>query len=110
MRQDAVKTAKREEMRRPARAQIANRQYKEYELYVTVEEEELMLATVGNKPDKEDKDEGVFATIAHYIMVHYAEKEVIKKKKKNEPKFGQYQLEAGIKLFGKQGETAEQRK
>ncbi len=41
--------------------------------------------------------------VAHYVMTHYAEKEVITKKK-YKPKSGQYQLEAGIKQFGKQGE------
>ena len=41
-------------------------------------------------------------------MVHYEEKEGIKKKKKKKykPKAGQYQLEAGIKQFGERGETA----
>jgi hypothetical protein len=43
--------------------------------------------------------------VAHYVLTHYAEKEVIKKKK-NEPNYGQYQLKAGIKQFGKQGESA----
>jgi hypothetical protein len=47
------------------------------------------------------------AVVAHYIMVHYEEQEGIKKKKnKYKPKSGQYQLEAGIKQFGKRGETA----
>jgi hypothetical protein len=69
-----------------------------------VEEEELMIATVGKKPDKEDKDEEVLATVAHYAMAHYAENEVIKKNYK--PKSGQYPSEAGIKWFGEQGETA----
>ncbi len=47
------------------------------------------------------------ATVGHYIMVHYEEKEGMKKKKKKyKPKSWQYQLEAGIKQFGKQGETA----
>jgi hypothetical protein len=46
---------------------------------VTVEEEEIILATVGKKPDKEDNDEEVLAMVAHFIMTHYAEKEVIKK-------------------------------
>jgi hypothetical protein len=47
------------------------------------------------------------AAVAHYIMVHYKEKEGEKKKKKKyKPKFGQYQLEAGIKKFGERGETA----
>ncbi len=40
-------------------------------------------------------------------MVHYEEKENLKKKKKKyKPKGGQYALEAGIKRFGKEGETA----
>jgi hypothetical protein len=40
-------------------------------------------------------------------MVHYKEKEGIKKKKKKKykPKAGQYQLEAGIKQFSEQGES-----
>jgi hypothetical protein len=38
-------------------------------------------------------------------MTHNAEREVIKKKK-YKPKSGQYQLEAGIKRSGKQGESA----
>jgi hypothetical protein len=38
-------------------------------------------------------------------MTHYAKREVIKKKKYN-PKSGQYQLETRIKRFGKQGESA----
>ena len=46
--------------------------------------------------------------LAHYIMMHYAEKESIKKKwkKKYKPKAGQYSLEAGLKHFGERGETA----
>jgi hypothetical protein len=55
--QDAVKTVKGDKPRRLARAQIANRQYKDYELYVNVEEEEIILATVGDKHDEEDNDE-----------------------------------------------------
>ena len=84
--------------RRSNRARIANRQFEDYELYVTIEEEELMMATMGNNPAEEEEDENVLATVAHYIMVHYEEKEGIKrKKKKYKPKSGQYQLEAGIK-------------
>ncbi len=49
MLQDAVKTAGGEEPRRLTLARIMNRQYKDYELYVTVEEEEIILATVGGK-------------------------------------------------------------
>ncbi len=39
-------------------------------------------------------------------MVHYEEKEGIKKKKKYKPKAEQYQLEVGIKQFGERGEAA----
>ena len=48
------------------------------------------------------------ASMAHYIMMHYAEKESIKKKqkKKYKPKAGQYSLEARLKHFGERGETA----
>ncbi len=45
--------------------------------------------------------------VAHYIMVHYAKKQVQKRlRKKYKLKSGQYQLEAGIKHFGDQGEIA----
>jgi hypothetical protein len=74
--------------------------------YMTVEDKELMLAAVGDKPDKEGNYEEVLAAVAHYIVTHYAEKEVIKKKKKCKPKSGQYQLDVGIKQCGKQGWTA----
>ena len=47
------------------------------------------------------------SAVAHYIMVHYAEKELIKKrKKKYKPKDKQYTLDAGLKKFGDEGETA----
>ncbi len=47
--------------------------------------------------DKEDPQK--MASVAHYIMLHYAKKENIKKirKKKYKPKAGQYSLEAGLK-------------
>ncbi len=47
------------------------------------------------------------STVAHYIMVHYAEKELIKKrKKKYKPKYGQYTLDAGLRKFGDEGKMA----
>ena len=78
-----------------------NKQFEEFELYVTVEEEEqLMLAKVEENPADVEEDEEVLAAVAHVIMVHCKEKEGIKKKKKKyKPKSGQYQLEAGIKQF-----------
>ncbi len=66
--------AKGEEPRRLAQAQIANIQDKDYELYVTVEEEEIILATVGDKHDKKDTYEEELAMVVHYVMTHYAEK------------------------------------
>jgi hypothetical protein len=76
-------------------------------LYVTVEEEGVMLANMEESALDEEDDEEVLAAVAHNIMVHYKEKESLKKKKKKyKPKAGQYLLEAGIKRFGKEGETA----
>ena len=63
---------------------MPNRKFKDYELYVTVaEEDEFLLATNGEVEEKDMEsvmisDEGMSA-VAHYIMVHYAEKELIKK-------------------------------
>ena len=95
--------------RRSGRIKIANRQFEDYELYTTVEDEEqLILATVDENPANDEEDEEVLAAVMHFIMVHYKEKEGIKKKKKKKykPKAGQYQLEVGIKRFSEQGETA----
>jgi hypothetical protein len=40
-------------------------------------------------------------------MVHCAEKEMLKKQKRQyKPKAGQYMLDAGLKKFGSRGETA----
>jgi hypothetical protein len=98
--------SKQGETRRSGQVRVANKQLEDYELYVTMEEEELMLAMVEEDPAEDKEDEEVLAEVAHYIMVHYKEKEGVKKKKKNyKSKSGQYQLEAGIKQFGEQGET-----
>jgi hypothetical protein len=95
------------ETRRSGRVRFASSQFEDYELYVKVEEEEVMLAMVEEDPAEDEEDEEVLAAVAHYIMVRYKEKEGVKKKKKKyKPKSGQYQLEAGIKRFGEQGETA----
>ena len=58
----------------------ANRQYQDYELYVTIEEQE----------DREEDNPEEKANVAHYVMMHYAETESIKKKrkKKYKPKAG----------------------
>ncbi len=82
-----------------SRTRTANKNYKDYELYVAVEEEE--------KLDNEEDPEGL-RSVAHYIMMHYAKKKGLKKKQKEKykPKAGQYSLEAGLKHFGERGETA----
>ena len=84
--------------RRSKQNRTANRQYQDYELYVTIYEQE----------DKEEDDPEEMVNMAHYIMMHYAEKESIKKKwkKKYKPKAGKYSLEAGLKYIGERGKTA----
>ena len=85
------------DVRRSTRTRIAPSRYdpstgRDYELYTTVEEED---------------DQEHLAPVAHYIMMHYAEKDSIKKKKRRfKPKQGQFGLEAGLKHFGDRGETA----
>ncbi len=69
--------------RRLGRTRIPNRQFEDYELYVTVEEEEVMLANIEESALDEEEDEEVLAAVAHYIMVHYEEKESLNKKKRN---------------------------
>ncbi len=65
------------------------------------------MANIEDSALDEEEDEEVLAAVAHYIMVHYEEKESLKKKKKKyKPKAGKYPLAAGIKRFGKEGETA----
>jgi len=64
-----------DEYRRSKRNRTANRQYQDYELYVTVEEQE-------DGPDYEEDDPEKMVSVAHYFMMHYAEKESIKKKRK----------------------------
>ena len=81
--------------RKPSRTKVPNWEYKDYKLYVTVaKEEKFLLATNGEESDKRganDTEMGdeTLSQVAHYIMVHYAEKELIKRLKKNyKPKDG----------------------
>ncbi len=69
--------------RRSGRTRVPNRQFKDYDLYVTVEEEEVMLANMEESALDEEEDEEVLAAVAHYIMVHYEEKESLKRRKGN---------------------------
>ncbi len=52
--------------RRSGRTRIPNRQFKDYKLYVTFEEEEVMLANIEESALDEKEDEGVLAAVAHY--------------------------------------------
>ncbi len=68
---------------------------------MTVEDKEKV-----HDKDNTEEDPNRMVSIAHYIMMHYAEKESLKKKQKKryKPKAGQYSLEAGQKHFRDQGE------
>jgi len=64
--------------------------------------------TVEEQEDREEDNPEEMVNVAHYVMMHYAEKESVKKKRKKiyKPKAGQYSLEAGLKHFGERGEMA----
>ncbi len=55
----------------------------------------------------DENDDRALEAVVHYIMMHYEEKEKLKKrKKKYERKDGQYSLNAGLHHFGDRAETA----
>lgn len=91
-------------VRKSNRDRIPNRKFDGYELYTTVcNEDDGMTEPTNNYDFTEENSD---AAVAHYIMVHYKEKEHIKKKKKYKPKEGQYGLDAGLTKFGDRGEVA----
>ncbi len=49
---------------------VAIRQFEDYELYVTVEEEEVMLAMMEEDPAVDEEDKEVLATVGNCIIVH----------------------------------------
>jgi hypothetical protein len=68
------------EPRKLSRERVPNKRFEDYELYVAVaEENEFLLATNGKESEENEiasamiSNEGMSA-VAHYIMVHYAEK------------------------------------
>jgi hypothetical protein len=82
-------------IKKSSRERVPTKRYEDYELYVTVAEEEgFLLATNGDEAN--DKDDGGVSNegnhaemdneapsaMAHYIMVHCAEKEMLKKRKR----------------------------
>ncbi len=107
-------------IRKSSRERGPTKRYEDYELYVTVvEEEEFLLAAngeesndkndggVSNERNHADMDNKTLSAVAHYIMVHCTEKDMLKKRKrKNKLKAGQYTLDAGLKKFGSRGEMA----
>ena len=77
-----------DEPRKLSRERMPNRRFEDYELYITVaEEDEFLLATNGEESEEKEMENAIvsdecMSTVVHYIMVHYAEKELIKKRKK----------------------------
>jgi hypothetical protein len=73
-----------EQSRRSGREQATPRRYEDYELYVTIEEEDgFMLATCEYEGTEEEDDNNALEAVGHFIMMHYDEQEKIKKRKKN---------------------------
>jgi hypothetical protein len=108
--EDHTNKTTEEQPRRSGREQAPPKQLEDYEVYETVkEEDEFMLTTcTNNEVTSSDKnDDRALEAVAHYIMVHYEEKEKLKKrKKKYRPKVGQYGLDAGLCHFGDRAKMA----
>jgi hypothetical protein len=68
----------------------------------------MLTTCTDNEITSSDKNKDrALEAVAHYIMVHYEEKEKLKKrKKKYRPKVGQYGLDAGLRHFGDRAEMA----
>ncbi len=92
------------------REQAPPKQLKDYKVYVAIEEEDKFMLTTCADDDVTSSGENndrALEAVAHYIMVHYEEKEKLKKrKKKYRPKVGQYSLNAGLCHFGDRAEMA----
>ena len=86
--------------RHSGRTKIANKLYHDYELYTTVNESKQCR-------NRDSIDDESLEAVAHYIMMHYEEKEkILTRKNKYKPKPGQYGLDTGLKRFGARGEAA----
>ncbi len=103
------KTAE-EQPRRSGKEQAPPKRLKDYEVYVTVKEEDKFMLTTctdNEVTSSDENDHRALEAVAHYIMVRYKEKEKLKKrKKKYRPKIGQYGLDAGLCHFGDRAEMA----
>jgi hypothetical protein len=86
------------------------KQLEDYKVYVTVEvEDKFMLTTCAddNVMSSDKNNDRALEAATHYTMVHYEEKEKLKKRRKKYwPMDGQYSLDAGLCLFGDRAETA----
>ncbi len=79
----------------------------DYKMYVTVEEEDKTTCSEDDITPSDKNDDRALEAVAHYIMVHYEEKEKLKKrKKKYRPKVGQYSLNTGLCHFCERAEMA----
>jgi hypothetical protein len=66
-----------------------------------------MMVTCKDESTKEEDGSNALEAVGHYIMMHYDEKENIKKrKKKYKLKAGQFGLNAGLHKFGDRGKSA----
>jgi hypothetical protein len=98
-----------EQPRRSGREQACPKQFEDYKVHVTIEEgDEFMLATCADDDvvSTDENNDRALEADAHYIMMHYEEKEKLKKRKKRyKPKGGQYSLDAGLCHFADRAET-----
>ncbi len=96
--------------RRWGRERVPSKRFKDYEEYTTVEEEEEFMLTTCTDNDivaADENNDKALEAVAHYIMVHYEEKEKLEnRQKKYKPKVGQYSLDAGLHHFGNRAEMA----
>ncbi len=108
--EDHTNETAEEQPRRLGREQAPPEQLKDYEVYVTVKEEDKFVFTTCTDDEVTSSDENndrALEAVAHYIMAHYKEKERLKKRKKTyRPKVGQYGLDAGLCHFGDRAEMA----
>ncbi len=71
-----------------------------------MEEEEFMMATMDNNPAEDKEDENVLAAVAHDIMVHYEEKEGIKRRKRSTSQnLGSTSWRQGLSNLGNTGKS-----
>jgi hypothetical protein len=108
--EDHVNETGVEQPRRLGREQACPKRFEDYEVYVTVEEEdEFMLTTCADNDvvSTDKNDDRASEAVAHYIMMHYEETAKLKKrKKKYKPKDRKYSLDAGHCHFDDRAETA----